>query len=343
MTRAPSRSWIVDRPFLHASLFGWKAIVTFLALANCATEAAEKVEDYRVSFASCRAPDSGKPLVVLRAFRQASKQWVLAVDSVSLATRLLPAGGLKLSRLTYTKLRSPRTPYVRALTDSEKNSSLLQDAGLIHSLPPGKGVILTIDLCPSTRPLDRNLFSAVLTNFAPEEKPVPLGIAITGKWMQEHPADLAWLRGLAQDQEISVTWINHSFNHRYSPSLPLSRNFLLEAGTNRPFEILGTEEAMIENGLCPSVFFRFPGLISDASLLSDVTHYGLIPVGSDAWLAKNQAPSFGSIVLVHGNGNEPLGIEKFLDLVKAERHAIREKNWLLFDLRDAVAREEEDQ
>jgi hypothetical protein len=317
------------------------AIVALIALANCGTEAAEKVEEYRVSFASFRAPDSGKLSIMLREFRQGSTHRLLALDPVSLTTRLLPAGALKLNRLTYQKLRSPGTPYVRALKDSEKNSALLQDAGLTHSLPSGKGVILTIDLCPSTRPLDRKLFTAVLTNFAPEEKPVPLGIAITGTWMEEHPVDLAWLKSLERDQEISVTWINHSFNHRYSPALPLTRNFLLEAGTNRPFEVLGTEEAMIERGLCPSVFFRFPGLVSDASLLREVTSYGLIPVGSDAWLAKNQMPSLGSIVLVHGNGNEPVGIEKFLDLVKSEGHAIRAKNWLLFDLRDAVAREEE--
>jgi len=104
--------------------------------------------------------------------------------------------------------------------------------------------------------------------------------------------------------------------------------------------VLKTEAAMIENGLLPSVFFRFPGLVSDAALVRRVVSYGLIPVGSDAWLAKGQAPSSGSIVLVHGNGNEPIGIEKFLDLVRLEGSAIRERHWLLFDLRESVAREE---
>ena len=98
---------------------------------------------------------------------------------------------------------------------------------------------------------------------------------------------------------------------------------------------------MIDNGLCPSVFFRFPGLVSDQELVRRVIGYGLITVGSDAWLAKNQAASQGSIVLVHGNGNEPIGIEKFLGLVKLERKAILERHWLLFDLRESVVREEE--
>jgi peptidoglycan/xylan/chitin deacetylase (PgdA/CDA1 family) len=159
--------------------------------------------------------------------------------------------------------------------------------------------------------------------------------------MLEHPLDLAWLRQLEQDREITVTWINHSFHHRYAPALPLSRNFLLEPGTDLGAEVLKTEAAMIENGLQPSVFFRFPGLVSDPTLMGRVISYGLIPIGSDAWLAKGQVPSPGSIVLVHGNGNEPVGIAKFLDLVKMEKNAIREKHWLLFDLRESVSHEEE--
>ena len=115
----------------------------------------------------------------------------------------------------------------------------------------------------------------------------------------------------------------------------------IEPGTDPAVEVLKTEATLIDNGLQPSVFFRFPGLVSDAGLVSRVTSYGLIPVGSDAWLAKGQTPSSGSIVLVHGNGNEPIGIERFLELVRSERTAIREKHWLLFDLRESVSREEE--
>ena len=39
---------------------------------------------------------------------------------------------------------------------------------------------------------------------------------------------------------------------------------------------------------------------------------GLIPLGSDAWLAKNEWPREGSIVLVHANGNEPLGVRRLM-------------------------------
>jgi hypothetical protein len=304
---------------------------------------ADAVRGYRILFGTCVPARGKRPLVVLRDFVHDGKRLLLTVDPESLATQILPTNGLTLQVLSWNKLRDRmrRTPYGRALSDSEETAGKEQDAGLVHALPTENGVVLTIDLCPAARPLDRGLFAAVLSNFAPEERPVPLGIAITGVWMGEHPQDLAWLRRLEQDGEIVVTWINHSFNHRYSKDLPLAHNFLLEAGTNPDFEILETERAMIENGLRPSIFFRFPGLVSSRKLFGSVIGYGLIPVGSDAWLAKNQSPSPGSIVLVHGNGNEPIGIEKFLELVTLEQKAIRHKDWLLFDLREAVAREEE--
>jgi hypothetical protein len=320
-------------------------VVTCALLATAPPSQASSpkgVDKYHAFFAQVLAPSNQAHLVVLRSLRRGGQKLVLAVDPENLTTQLLPEEGLRLHRLSWTGLRKTITssPYGRAIAGSEKNASARQDAGLVHALPPGKGVVLTIDLCPSPRPLDRKLFRAILASFEPEEKPVPLGIAITGVWMLEHPIDLDWLRQLDREREIAVTWINHSFHHRFAPELPLAKNFLLKPGTDADAEVLKTEAAMIENGLLPSVFFRFPGLVSDLALVRRVVSYGLIPVGSDAWLAKGQVPSSGSIVLVHGNGNEPIGIAKFLDLIRLERSAIREKQWLLFDLRESVAREE---
>lgn len=64
----------------------------------------------------------------------------------------------------------------------------------------------------------------------------------------------------------------------------------------------------------PSVFFRYPGLVTNKALLLKLNNLGLIPLGSDAWLAKNQTPTTGSIILVHGNSNEHVGIEDFMKL-----------------------------
>lgn len=305
----------------------------------------QPVKDYSPFYAECRAEECGKRLLVLRSFRQAGEKRILAVDPQTLQTVVRPMKGLHLKRLAWPALRDSAgsEPYGRALLDSETNGASHQDAGIVHALPSGNGVVLTVDLCPSPRPLDRRLFEAVIETFRPEEKPVPLGVALTGRWMERHKDDLAWLRGLETSGEIAVTWINHSYNHRYAKALPISRNFLLEPGTDMRNEILATEALMLGNGLTPSVFFRFPGLVSDLDLVKRVVSFGLAPIGSDAWLAKtakDREPSPGSIVLVHGNGNEPLGVNRFLALLRQEKAAIRAGNWLLFDLRESVRAEE---
>lgn len=267
---------------------------------------------------------------------------LLLVDPETLLTSVRPRAGLTLRDAAWPELRKTiaATPWGRALADSESRSSSSQDAGITHALPEGSGVVLTIDLCPSRHALDRRLFRAVLDVFSAEERPVPLGIALTGAWMTEHPADLDWLQRLESRGEIAVTWINHSFSHRYVKSAPLSRNFLLQPGTDLAREVLATEARMLERGIHPSVFFRFPGLVSDARTVRRIAEFGLVAIGSDAWLAKKQEPGPGSIVLIHGNGNEPYGVARFLELLHRERSAIRSRQFLLFDLRESIRNEE---
>jgi hypothetical protein len=237
-------------------------------------------------------------------------------------------------------MRFARHTYVLALDSAERRSASIQDAGLVHGYPLQKGIDLTADLCPSNRPLARDFFTGLIEQFLPREKPVPIAIAVTGNWMYEHQDDLQWLIGLEKKGDLDITWINHSYNHRSYDSVPVKQNFLLNKATNLDLEVLKTERKMIEYGITPSVFFRFPGLVSDSLVFAKITAYGLIPVGSDAWLAKNQKPHDGSIVLVHANGNEPYGIKRFLRLIREERDSINAGRWLLYDLRKSVAESE---
>ena len=154
--------------------------------------------------------------------------------------------------------------------------------------------------------------------------------------MLKHKEDLEWLKKLRNNGEIRITWVNNSYNHRVSKTAPLKMNFLLEPGTDINYEVLATEELMLKNGLIPSIFFRFPGLVSDQQLVYKITDYGLIPIGSDAWLAKGQQPQAGSIVLIHGNGNEPVGVNDFIKLLQSKTKQIANKQWLLYDLRETV-------
>ena len=176
----------------------------------------------------------------------------------------------------------------------------------------------------------------MFSEFKKVEKPAPIALSVSGLWMQNHKEDLGWLKQLRNEGEIRITWVNHSYNHRVSKTAPLKENFLLEPGTDISYEVLATEQLMLKNGLVPSAFFRFPGLVSDQQLVYKITDFGLIPIGSDAWLAKGQQPNAGSIVLIHGNGNEPVGVEDFIKLLRSKTKQIAKKQWLLYDLSESV-------
>jgi hypothetical protein len=295
-----------------------------------------KIKNYKIFYAS--ATRNTQDWLALRQFESGGKTYLLLADPHELETRVDEA---KLYTLTPMGLNDARmhfnnTPYVNALLKAESNAGNLQDAGLQSGMPKETGISLTADLCPSHKPLDRNIFTSIFREFQKVERPAPIALSVTGLWMKDHQPDLAWLKAMQRNGEIYITWINHSYNHRVSKNLPLKENFLLEPGTDINYEVLATEQAMLENGLMPSVFFRFPGLVSDKQLVTAITNFGLIPIGSDAWLAKGQKPKAGSIVLIHGNGNEPVGVQDFIKLLKAENGAITKKQWLLYDLRESV-------
>ena len=286
-----------------------------------------------------RGSDAAAPSVVLRSFVSGGRRSLLLVDPGTLETRTLPAAAVSVERRSWPDVRRAiaGTPYGRALAEAERHGLPMQDAGLTHLRPAAPGVDLTVDLCPSRLPLDRSLFTALVEELGRHEKPVPVAVALTGAWMREHPDDLAWLLSLVRSGALAATWVDHSFHHRSSATLPLRENYLLQPGTDLASEVLQTETAMLAAGITPSVFFRFPGLVSNPTLFARVVAFGLVPVGSDAWLAKNEWPREGSIVLVPANGNEPLGVRRFLQLLRDEREAIRAKSWQLLDLRESVA------
>lgn len=265
------------------------------------------------------------------------------VNPQTLETKINESSFYQVKPMTLETTRSffRKTPYEKAISKAEKQSVSIQDAGIERGMPTETGISLTADLCPSHRPLDRRIFTTMFAEFKKVEKPVPIALSVSGIWMLQHPQDLEWLKQLRNDGEIHVTWVNHSYNHRVSKNAPLKQNFLLEPGTDIGYEVLATEQLMLKNGLVPSVFFRFPGLVSDQQLIYKITDFGLIPIGSDAWLAKGQQPRSGSIVLIHGNGNEPVGVEDFIKLLQSKTKQIAKKQWLLYDLRESVDEEVE--
>ncbi len=272
-------------------------------------------------------------LVGLRSFEQGSRRWHLAVDPATLKTRVVEDRGS-----TPIDVAQVTGPYARARLASEQHDSALQDTGVTHLLPNEAGIALTVDLCPSSKRFDFRITDALLKNVEPIERPVPIALSVSGVWLQEHADDLAKLKAM-DGKDLSITWINHSMHHRYNPRVPLADTFLLTPGTNLRSEVLDAEITMLEAGLTPSIYFRFPGLVSDRAVVEGVVALGLVVVGSDAWLAKGEAARRGSIVLIHGNGNEPVGVEDLVKLLEKSRASIEQRSFLLLDLSDSLAAE----
>jgi hypothetical protein len=281
-------------------------------------------------------------VIILRKFEKGNHSFYLTLSPQLLINEVIINDSISIFHTKWEEIysRYSSSPYIKALKKAATNSKTIQDAGFTRFGTSQKGIDLTIDLCPSLQPLDRIVFTDLIKEFALVEKPVPVAISVTGRWMIGHPDDLNWLVGLVKSGNLSIVWINHSFNHTTVKDVPLVRNFMLASGTDINSEVLNTEVALLERNIVPSVFFRFPGLVSNQAVFDKILSFGLIPVGSDAWLAKGQWPKNGSIVLIHANGNEPFGINKFIELLKNEKSAVLSRHWELFDLRESIVNDE---
>jgi len=234
-------------------------------------------------------------------YSDGSQKW-LTVNTSTLATAIVPVSG---------RMPSGRDDDL-VLPDGGSNYFILMDE-VARDYPRyrhgvssynGAGYMLTCDLCPSSKGLDRDFIEMLA-----DKGVSPVYISVSGKWMERHAADLQWLLSLKTPR---IVWVNHSLTHYYKPGALDSVNFLNRPGTDLQREILGNERLMVEKGLTPSIFFRYPGLISSPAVARAVLDCGLIPLGADAWLAKGERPDKpGSIILVHINGNEPLGLKLF--------------------------------
>ena len=234
--------------FLFTTLFfSAKAQQTFLTIT-----------DYKVYYGW--AHHYPQDWIILREFKNNNKAYYLLVNPQTLVTKIDVPGFYEVKPMTFDAVRKlfSNSPYVKALDKAEKQDVNIQDAGIENGLPKETGISLTADLCPSHRPLDRRIFTDIISEFGKVEHPVPIALSITGIWMRQHQQDLTWLKGLQREGYIYITWINHSFNHRVSATLPLKHNFLLEAGTDIYYEVTETEKAMLKNGLLPSAFFQVP-------------------------------------------------------------------------------------
>ncbi len=267
----------------------------------------DAVADYQSVLRTCRAAD-GREQIAIRAMTVAETPILLLADPQKLSTRLERAACWTCEEASEDALAGTRM--MRAVARSAEAPGLvrrgfLQNAGLTHGATPG--AFVTGDLCPSHRPLDRTFFDELVA----QGPHAPVALSISGLWLVHHFEDYRWLLDEQAAGALDILWVDHTYHHPYRRGELNDHNFLLTKGVDPDAEILDTERLLVANGQTPSLFFRFPGLISSAPLMQAVRRHHLISLGADAWLALGQRPGEGSIVLVHPNGNEEAGLAMF--------------------------------
>ncbi len=241
---------------------------------------------------------------ILRTFDLDGQLMQLVVDTHTLHTAIEPRG---------KTLGQPcgNSRYLQNLNRSASVPWPLTNDGITHQ--KGHGTALSTDLCPSSKKgFEKQLYETIITRF---KTPVPVTLFLSGRWIRRHPEAFRQFQQWEQEGKLAITWGNHTYTHPYRPGKPLKSNFALTPGYDLRADTLRLEKMLIRQGITPSVFFRFPGLVSDKKTIRTIHDLGLITIGTDAWIAKGQHPKEGSIILLHGNKNEPKGVKMFLEML----------------------------
>ena len=282
---------------IQFAVFGWVQLGKAGSISNYQSEFKTYIDT------------GGSPKISIRSFERDGDSWKLIVDAETLLTKVLNAREISKWKSLPRGKAFADTRYARCLEDSSSQPFPLQNDGLTRVNKNLQGWVLSIDMCQSRRQFEKAMFERIISMGA-KRNPVPVALCMTRRWMVERADEFDWLKERAREGRIVVTWVNHSSTHPYTSKRPIETNFLLTPGIDLDEEIFSTEIHLLKSGLVPSVFFRFPGLVSDSKLVRRVRELGLITLGADAWLNIGQLPKNGSIILIHGNGNEPGGIEK---------------------------------
>ena len=241
----------------------------------------------------------------LRSFFKNNQQYFLVVNTNTLKTLLASAIPLKKEPC------SASSYYQKLLNSSTTSPFPLHNDGIIKN---PKGITLTTDLCPSSKKgFEKKLYETLFKTFP---SPTPVTIFITKRWILKHKKEFNQLKKWQKEQKLAITWGNHTAYHHYYPKLPDNKNYVLAKKENFKKDVFDLEKTLLLNNITPSIFFRFPGLVSNKKRVNELKNMGLIPIGANSWLAIGQKLQKESIILLHGNKNEPQGVKLFLKLLK---------------------------
>ncbi|MGB7403019.1 MAG: hypothetical protein WA916_10575 [Arcobacter sp.] len=276
-----------------------------------------KIKNYKVIKSFYK--DSKNKFLIIRSYNYKSKSFFLTINLNSLKTSIMTQKEKeKLTKADKSILEN--TNYDILVNKALKNSFPISNAGINDSIKKKPHeMYLTIDMCPSSKKgYEKELFEKFL-DLKQVNKKIPIAISITYRWVNGHKKEFL---SLIHNKKLDITWINHSRNHYYDKNEKvLEKNFMLYFKTNLDVEILDVEKMLLLNNQVPSIFFRFPGLISSAKINKRVINeFSLIPLGTSNWLVKSKKVAIdGNIILIHGNLNEHEGIKLLFKDVKDVR------------------------
>jgi hypothetical protein len=318
-------------------------LLGFVALAACATDASADEDDdvdsgedalssaAIASYAAVAPPElrvatgpiavklgapiaEGHRLSVIRTLTINGAPAKVVVDADRLQTSLVETAALEAGS---AKNAFADAPFEKSLASLSAGTKALSHLGPEAPRVAAEQFALTIDMCQSHKPWEKRLFDWIVSLSNQVHAPIPIGIAMTGVWAKAHTAELDQLNAWEAQGKLAITWVNHSSTHPlHCKNASCSQaTFLTEPGTDMNEEVFGLERSLLARGMMPSTLFRFPGLVHDQERLKELARLSLMPLDADAWIAKGEPIKDGAVVLVHGNGNEPLGITGFLKQV----------------------------
>jgi len=295
-----------------------------------------KITNYKPILEKCDLQRTG-----IRSFLRNNVAMKLLVNNETLKTEMIKAKSIQCEPRNIFELKKDiaKSYYAKLLFVTSSTPYPRHNDGLLQFSSKIKGAVLSSDLCPTKRGLYKRFFEKTFKAFSNKKQPIPIVFAISGNWLRFHEKDFNYLLEQEKLNKIKITWANHSYTHPYpkrSRSKKQLEQFFLTYGKPLNKEIFGTEKLLIKKDQLPSIFFRFPGLVSSRARILRLQRYGLIALGSNSWLAKNDKVKNGSLILIHGNGNELHGIRKYNKLLHHQHTKIKNNQFNFFDIYDAI-------